>query len=48
MKQTKKIYAAAVLVAVSIFVLTGCGKKAAESLDTEIGKVSYDSRRRRL
>lgn len=41
MKQTKKRYAA-VLLAVSILGLTGCGKKAAESPDTEIGEVSYD------
>lgn len=42
MKQTKKIYAAAVLLAVSILVLTGCGEKAAESSDTEIAEANDD------
>ncbi len=42
MKQTKKRYAVAVLLAVSVLVLTGCGKKAAESSGTEIAEVSYD------
>lgn len=42
MKQTKKRYAVEVLLAVSILVLTGCGKKAAESSGTEIAEVSYD------
>lgn len=42
MKQTKRRYAAAVLLAVSILVLTGCGKKAAESSDTEITEANDD------
>lgn len=42
MKQTKKRYAVEVLLAVSILVLTGCGKKAVESPDTESAEVSYD------
>lgn len=42
MKQTKKRYTVEVLLVVSILVLTGCGKKVAESPDTESAEVSYD------
>lgn len=42
MKQTKKRYAVEVLLVVSILVLTGCGKKVAESPRTEIAEAQLD------